>query len=97
MSSSQEQRDRIAASIREVFARSLGLQPPDVEMRESLRLNESVAMDSVAAIEFVVALEKHFGIQIGEDWLDIERLADIPRLAGYIEGKISAEIGGRPA
>lgn len=93
--SETEQRERIAAAIREVFARSLGLQPQDAGTRESLRLNESVAMDSVAALEFVVALEKHFGIRIGEDWLDIERLADIPRLAEYIEGRISAESGGR--
>lgn len=94
--SETDQRDQIAAAIREVFTRSLGLPPPDAELQESLRLNESVAMDSVAALEFVVALEKRFGIQIGGDWLDIERLADLPRLAEYIEARLNAGSGGRP-
>lgn len=94
MNETEQQRDWIAEAIREVFARSLGLQPQDAGTRESLRLNESVAMDSVAALEFVVALEKHFAIRIGEDWLDIERLADIPQLAGHIQSKLSAKSGG---
>lgn len=67
--------------VRAVLAQSLGLE---AGAAGGMNLREVSAIDSVAMIEFVVAIEKRFGITIEEDWLDQERLLNLPALADYI-------------
>lgn len=67
--------------VRAVLAQSLGLEG---EAAAGMNLRDVSAVDSVAMIEFVVAIEKKFGVTIEEDWLDQERLLNLPALADYI-------------
>jgi len=75
-------RDVTVEEVRAVLAQSLGL--PEGEGTGAESLHDAFAMDSVALLEFVVALEKRFAISIEEEWLDIEHLLDFPALADYI-------------
>ncbi|MBL8293188.1 MAG: hypothetical protein JNN08_15180 [Bryobacterales bacterium] len=75
-------KDVTVEDVTAVLAQSLGLPPGGPAHGESL--HDAFAMDSVALLEFIVALEKRFGISIEEEWLDIGRLLDFPALAKYI-------------
>lgn len=79
--------ERIAQEIRQVMAESLGLRLEASDLGSANHLTEAVAMDSVAVLQFVVALERHFGIRIEEQWLDLDKLGDLAALAAYIEGR----------
>jgi len=43
----------------------------------------------MAVLEFVVGLEKEFGIAIEPEQLELAILKDFPKLAGYIAGRIA--------
>jgi acyl carrier protein len=75
-------RDVTVEAVKAVLAQSLGL--PEGEGTGEESLHDAFAMDSVALLEFVVALEKTFSISIEEEWLDMEHLLDFPALADYI-------------
>ncbi len=51
-------------------------------------------MDSVAMLQFVVALETAYGVTLDEEWLSIDRLTDLPALAGHLRARIAAGSGG---
>lgn len=72
------------AEIRGVLLDSLGLDADGDEFKSIEKFHEALALDSVALLTFVVALEKRFGISIEEEWLSLERLVDLPALAAYI-------------
>lgn len=75
---------RIADRIRKVLIEALGstLNVDDLDFGDALQ--ESVAMDSVAMVGFIVALEKEFGVRFETEWLDMKRLMNLPLLAEYI-------------
>ena len=54
------------------------------DLQYSGKLDELVGLDSLAALEFVAALEKEFRVTFGPDGLNLETLRDLPRLAEYI-------------
>ncbi len=70
--------------LRKVLLESLELDSRDEHLAEAERIQDVVAMDSVALLQFVVALEVKYGISLEEDWLTIDRLTDLPALARYI-------------
>lgn len=74
----------IAREIRQVMVEALGLRLEEHELSGVSRLTEAVAIDSVAALQFVVALERRFGIRMEEQWLDLERLGDLAALSAYV-------------
>jgi acyl carrier protein len=78
-------RDRIKRVL--IKALELNLNVDDIE--EKAQLDELSGFDSVAAIEFVLELEKEFGITIEPEDLDVEILKDLDRLATYIDRRIS--------
>ncbi|HRJ18299.1 MAG TPA: acyl carrier protein [Bryobacteraceae bacterium] len=80
----------VSSLIRQVFAETLELQLPEDELAGIHQLSEAVAMDSVAALQFVVALEQRFSIRLDEDWLDLDRLSDIEALTAYISGRLAS-------
>ena len=89
-SGSRDTMDRI----RRVFVESLhlNLRPEDFSYED--KLDESVALDSVAAIEFIIALEQEFGITFEPEILSIEVLRSIQELAHYIDAR--QQRAGRP-
>lgn len=80
----------VSSLIRQVFAETLDLKFPEDELAGVHQLSEAVAMDSVAALQFVVALEQRFAIRFDEDWLDLDRLSDIEALTAYISGRLAS-------
>jgi acyl carrier protein len=79
----------ISSVIREVFAETMDLQLPEDELAGLHHLSDAVAMDSVAALQFVVALEQRFAIRLDEDWLDLDKLSDLKALTAYISGRLT--------
>lgn len=71
--------------IRRVFIESLRLNVREEDLPYEHKLDEAVGLDSIAVLEFVAALEKEFGIEIEPEFLEIDFLRDLPRLANYIE------------
>lgn len=89
----------IAREVRRVLIDALGLELREEELSYSDNLHDLVAMDSVAVVGFIVALEKKFGMRFEPEWLDLERLTDLPSLADYIcrRATMPDPDGGRPA
>ena len=77
-------KSEVAGEIRRVLIAALGLDLSEDELSYSDNLHELVAMDSVAVIGFVVALEKEFGIRFEPEWLGLQRLTDLPSLVDYV-------------
>ena len=74
----------IAARIRTALIDALSLNLREEDLQYSGKLDELVGLDSLAALEFVAALEKEFGITFGPERLELETLRDLPKLADYI-------------
>lgn len=75
----------IARRIRATLVRALSAEIDEEELARSDRLDDVIAIDSIAGLEFVVALEAEFGITIDADHLELEFLGDVDRLGAYIE------------
>lgn len=71
--------------IRRVFIESLHLNVEEEDLPYEHNLDEAVGLDSIAVLEFVAALEKEFCIAIEPEFLEIDLLRDLPRLAFHIE------------
>jgi len=82
----------IAQRIRRVLIEALRLDLSQEELGYSDHLHDLVAMDSVAVIGFIVALEKEFGVTFEPEWLDLERLTDLPTLADYIHRRTTGSL-----
>jgi acyl carrier protein len=80
----------ILSRVRAVFVESLGLNLTEDEVRGVTQLTEIAGVDSMAALVFVAAVEKEFGIVIEPERLELSFLADLPRLAAYVEARLEA-------
>lgn len=78
----------IERELRRLLSASLGLQLSEQEFAAGGSLAELAALDSVAAVEFVVAIEQRFGVTLDESWLDLERLSDASALAAYLASRL---------
>lgn len=79
--------------IREVLLTALELDPLDEQLDSLEKIQDVVALDSVAVLQFVVALESKYGISLEEDWLELDRLTDLPALARHIGQRREAAAG----
>jgi acyl carrier protein len=70
--------------IRKVLIESLSLGLREEDLPYSDTLDEWVALDSMAALQFVIGLEKEFGVVIEPEQLELALLKDLPRLRDYI-------------
>ncbi len=75
------------ARIRKVFVESLGLSVRPEDLRYEEMLEEAAALDSIAVLEFLTAVEKEFGISIEPERLEFNFLRDLSALASYVEGR----------
>jgi acyl carrier protein len=80
-SSSRDTMDRI----RRVFIDSLHLNLREEDFGYEAKLDEAVGLDSVAALEFVTAIEKEFGITFEPEKLTIELVRDLKELTAYVD------------
>ena len=81
--------EEIKKRIKKVLVQKLlqGLGPDDIENDTSL-IELGVGADSVATLEFVVALEEEFQISIDEDEINPELLATVGNISDYISRRI---------
>lgn len=77
--------------IRSVLVACLGLNLADTELDYGRSLDELFGLDSVAALEFIAALEKEFSIRIGSDMLELDKLRRLPQLATYVDAQMAAQ------
>jgi acyl carrier protein len=78
--------------IRRVFIEALRLNIHPADLPYADTLDEAAGLDSVAILEFVLALEAEFHVAIEPQFLQFDFLRDLSRLASYIEARM---IGGR--
>jgi len=73
--------------IKEIIVESLNLEGMTPEMIEddTLLWGEGLGLDSVDALELVVALEKEYGFKIENEEIDQEALATVTSLAHFVE------------
>jgi acyl carrier protein len=80
-SGSRDTMDRI----RRVFIDSLHLNLREEDVSYEAKLDEAVGLDSVAALEFVTAIEKEFGITFEPEKITIELVRDLEGLTAYVD------------
>lgn len=66
-----------------------GMTPEMIEDHQPL-FGEGLGLDSVDALELIVAFEKEFGIKIRSHQLDREVFASVSSLARFVEGQVAA-------
>jgi acyl carrier protein len=74
--------DRTALEIRKILTDELGCDLSGVDYDDSLL--EAGILDSMAVLELVSALERHFGIQISDDEMMPETLGSIDAIRSLL-------------
>lgn len=69
-----------------------GLIPAEIADDAPL-FGDGLGLDSVDALELVVALEREFGIRIQSQEVGREAFASIGTIAAFIEGRLAADQG----
>jgi len=67
-----------------VINRALGAEVSSVELQQAARLDDLVALDSVALLEFTIGVEREFSIRIENDRLNRDFMTDLPALVAYL-------------
>jgi len=70
----------VAEELAMLFPEALGIDAP----AEDADLVEEGVIDSLALIELLFAVERHFGIEIPPDRLEVERFRTVGRLAELV-------------
>ena len=65
-----------------------GLTPESIDPQAPL-FGEGLGLDSVDALELVVALEKEFGLRIESHEVGREAFASVGTLAAYVDGRLA--------
>jgi acyl carrier protein len=76
--------------IRRVFIESLCLNLGEEDFSYEAKLDESTGLDSVAVLDFVIALEKEFGITFEPEMLTIGLVRNQKNLAAYVDERAAA-------
>jgi acyl carrier protein len=85
----------LARRLKEIIVESLNLEgtsPESIDDQEPL-FGEGLGLDSVDALELVVALEKEYGIKIRSDEIDPQAFATVDSLSRFVAGRRAAAEG----
>jgi acyl carrier protein len=81
-------RETLEAELKELIVESLALEdiaPEEIETAAPLFV-EGLGLDSIDALELAMALEERFGVKIGEDPEENQRVfTSVQSLAGFVE------------
>jgi len=83
-------RDDIGTRIRRVFIEAVAPGLSEETLRFTQKLDDVAGFDSIALLEFVVALEKEFQFKFEPEQLRRELLRDLDGLTSYVAGRLSA-------
>ncbi len=72
-----------------VLSRALSVNLSEEEALGTTRLDQLFGMDSMASLEFLIALEREFGLTFSSEQMVLDLLRDLPRLAAFIEERIT--------
>ena len=82
-------REEIIQKLKNLLYKKLEIDAKTVELSESTLLIEyGLGVDSVSTMEFIVALESEFGIEIDEAEINLEIFRTMNSVAAYISGKL---------
>ena len=82
-------REEIIQKLRNLIYKKLEIDARTEELGESTLLIEfGLGVDSVSTIEFIVALESEFGIEIDEAEINPEMFSTMNSVAAYISEKL---------
>ena len=85
--------ETLRSRIKEVLVQSLRLPFPATQIADDVRLfGEGLGLDSIDALELVLAIERTFGVTIGDEQTAKRVLQSVNAIAEFIE-----ERRGRPA
>lgn len=92
------ERADILHELRRLLAERLGLEPSTaLEIDENQPLFDgSIGLDSVDALELVVAVEQTFGVAIPSEIIGSSQLGSLAQLASYL-GQLGANVPGAPS
>lgn len=76
----------VAERLRELLLRTLGSAPPAADVD----LVETGAIDSLALVELLVAIEHEFGIRFASEELEIERFRSLDALTELVGSHLGA-------
>lgn len=65
-----------------------GIRPEDIPDDEPLIGSPRFGLDSIDALELVLALEKEFGVKIGSSEESRQALATVNTLAAFLRGRV---------
>jgi len=71
--------------VRAVIVEQLGVKPEEVKLTASFR--DDLGADSLDAVEFIMALEEKFGIEIPDE--DAEAMQTVDDAIKYVESKMN--------
>jgi acyl carrier protein len=78
----------IERRVRAVLQAALSLNASGDEIARVERADDLLGLDSIATLEFALALEKEFGITLDPESLDAEVFADLAKLCAHIERRL---------
>ena len=81
--------------LKEIIVESLNLEgtSPDSIADDEPLFGDGLGLDSVDALELVVALEKEYGIRIRSDEIDPQAFATVDSLSRFVAGRRAAAEG----
>ena len=80
------EKEKLVTELKELIISSLKLEditPDDID-NEAPLFGEGLGLDSIDALELVVALEKNFGIRIPDEDVGREAFGSVNALADYV-------------
>ncbi len=82
--------DDISLRVKQTIVRALQLdvEPERLPDDETL-FGEGLAIDSIATLEIIFAIEAEFGIDVDDDDLRVELFASVRSLVDYVEARLA--------
>jgi len=81
----------LLTQLKTVIAEELDVNLTVEEIDDSVTLFEGgLGFDSIAIVEFISAIEKHFDIEFDDSELDPDNFRSLQILAGIISGKVDS-------
>lgn len=74
-------RKRVAMQISSI----VGINLEQIDTSKEFNLITDLEFDSIKLIELIIILENEFGIEITDEYLDLNIISDFQKLAGLIE------------